>query len=231
MGHAYRWYGWPDVRRPKVVAIAALIAAFATVAVPGPVGSRAPSTLATPSTDLFASVEIASVRGPTMTTPPLDPGARSNGNLEETSTLFEPDLTAEPPQARPKAAQPHAQAGTIKKNTWRLDRNVSWYGPGFYGNRTACGVRYRRYIRGVAHRSLPCGTMVKLLWHGITTRVPVIDRGPYGSRRNVFDLTAAVACRDLRPHRVRNACFTRTNVRWRVVGKVRLAAYFRAKRR
>ena len=47
----------------------ALIAAFATVAVPGPVGSRAPSPLQTPSVDLFASVEIAAVRGPAMTTP------------------------------------------------------------------------------------------------------------------------------------------------------------------
>ena len=197
MGHAYRWYGWPDVRRPKVVAIAALIAAFATVAVPGPVGSRAPSTLATPSTDLFASVEIASVRGPTMTTPPLDPGARSNGNLDESSTLFEPDLAAEPPQARPKAAQPQATAGTIKKNTWRLDRNVSWYGPGFYGNRTACGKELTQSLVGVAHRSLPCGTKItfKNPATGRIVTAPVVDRGPYVSGRQ-WDLTAGL-CKKL----------------------------------
>jgi rare lipoprotein A (peptidoglycan hydrolase) len=193
MGHAYRWYGWPDVRRPKVVAIAALIAAFATVAVPGPVGSRAPSTHATPSTDLFASVEIASVRGPTMTTPPLDPGARSNGNLDESSTLFEPDLTAEPPQARPKAAQPQATAGAIKKNTWRLDRNVSWYGPGFYGKRTACGQTMSQALVGVAHRTLPCGTKVtfKNPANGRIVTAPVVDRGPYVSGRQ-WDLTGGL---------------------------------------
>jgi hypothetical protein len=114
---------------------------------------------------------------------------------------------------------------------WNNAPVVTWYGPGFYGNRTACGVRYGRYMRGVAHRSLPCGTMVKLRWHGLTTRVPVVDRGPYSGRHIVFDLTAAVSCRDLKPRRVHNACFTRKNVRWRVVGKVKLSAYFRAKRR
>jgi hypothetical protein len=114
---------------------------------------------------------------------------------------------------------------------WNMAPVVTWYGPGFYGNRTACGVRYGRYLRGVAHRTLPCGTMVKLRWRGLTTRVPVVDRGPYAGRHIVFDLTAAVACRDLKPRRVHNACFTRNNVRWRVVGKVKLSAYFRAKRR
>jgi hypothetical protein len=114
---------------------------------------------------------------------------------------------------------------------WNNAPVVTWYGPGFYGNRTACGVRYGRYMRGVAHRTLPCGTMIKLRWRGLTTRVPVVDRGPYAGRHIVFDLTAAVACRDLKPRRVHNACFTRKNVHWRVVGKVRLSAYFRSKRR
>src|SRR5688572_5962954 len=71
----HRWYGYRDVRRPKVVVIAALIAAFATVAVPGSAGSRAPSPLSIPASDLFDSVEIAAVRGPAMTPSPLDPGA------------------------------------------------------------------------------------------------------------------------------------------------------------
>ena len=190
---AERWYGSRDVRRPKVVAIAALIAAFATVAVPGPVGSRAPSPLQTPTEDLFASVEIASVRGPAMTTPPLDPGARSDGNLDESSTLFEPDLRAEPPQARPSAAQPKARVGTINKNTWRLDRNVSWYGPGFYGRRTACGQAMTESLIGVAHRTLPCGTRIsfKNPANGRIVTAPVVDRGPYVSGRT-WDLTGGL---------------------------------------
>lgn len=190
---ADRWYCWADVRRPKVVAIAALIAAFATVAVPGPVGSRAPSPLSAPSVDLFASVEIASVRGPVMTPSPLDPGARSDGNLDERSTLFEPALRDEPPQARPSAAQPRARAATILKNTWRLDPNVSWYGPGFYGKRTACGKAMTESLVGVAHRTLPCGTMItfKNPSNGRIVSAPVVDRGPYVSGRQ-WDLTGGL---------------------------------------
>ena len=181
------------MRRPTVVAIAALIAAFATVAVPGPVGSRAPSPLQTPSVDLFASVEIAAVRGPAMTTPPLDPGARSDGNLDEGSTLFEPVLSTEPPQARSSAAQREPRVGAIKKNTWRTDRNVSWYGPGFYGKRTACGQAMTTTLVGVAHKTLPCGTKItfKNPANGRVVTAPVVDRGPYVSGRQ-WDLTGGL---------------------------------------
>ena len=181
------------MRRPKVVAIAALIAAFATVAVPGTVGSRTSTSISAPSADLFASVEIAAVRGPAMTTPPLDPSAQSDGNLDESSTLFEPDLSAEPPQARVEAAQPQAKAGSITKNTWRLDRNVSWYGPGFYGKRTACGQAMTEGLVGVAHRTLPCGTRItfKNPANGRIVTAPVVDRGPYVSGRT-WDLTGGL---------------------------------------
>ena len=35
---------------------------------------------------------------------------------------------------------------------------ASYYGPGFYGNRTACGQTMSTTLQGVAHRTLPCGT-------------------------------------------------------------------------
>ena len=181
------------MRRPKVVAIAALIAAFATVAVPGPAGSRAPSPLSTPAADLFATVEMAAVRGPAMTTPPLDPGARSDGNLDESSTLFEPDLSTEPLQARPAAAQPQARPKSIVKNSWRLDGNVSWYGPGFYGKRTACGQAMTESLVGVAHKTLPCGTRItfKNPANGRIVTAAVVDRGPYVAGRQ-WDLTGGL---------------------------------------
>ena len=190
---AERWYCSRDVRRPKVVAIAALIAAFATVAVPGSAGSQAPSLDTTPSADLFATVETAAVRGPVMTPSPLDPGARSDGNLDDNSTLFEPALSDESPEARPPAAQPKAKTGTIKKNTWRVDRNVSWYGPGFYGKRTACGQAMTESLVGVAHRTLPCGTRVtfKNPSNGRVVTARVVDRGPYVSGRQ-WDLTGGL---------------------------------------
>ena len=174
----------------------ALIALLASVAVPGPVGSRAPSSFPTPSADIFANVEIdASVRGPAVTIQPLDPGARSDGNLDHDSTLFEPAQRSEPPQARSGAAQRQPKAESVSKNPWRVDREISWYGPGFIGNGTACGQTLTKTLIGVAHRSLPCGTLVTFRHRGQTLTVPVVDRGPY-VRDRIFDLTVG-ACKIL----------------------------------
>ena len=59
-------------------------------------------------------------------------------------------------------------------------------------------LRQRRRLRrhpapgtlGVANKTLPCGTMVKLRYHGHSITVPVIDRGPYVAGRD-YDLTEA----------------------------------------
>ena len=103
---------------------------------------------------------------------------------------------------------------------------MTWYGPGFYGARTACGQRYSRYILGVAHRTLPCGTLVQFRWHGRTAIAPVFDRGPYGPRAYVFDWSAGLACEVFKPKGMRNGCFTRANVAYRVVGHVNLRRWF-----
>ncbi len=66
---------------------------------------------------------------------------------------------------------------------------ASWYGPGFYGNRTACGGTLGRGTVGVAHKSLPCGTKVSFRYKGRSVVAPVIDRGPYAGNRE-YDLTA-----------------------------------------
>jgi rare lipoprotein A (peptidoglycan hydrolase) len=67
---------------------------------------------------------------------------------------------------------------------------ASWYGPGFYGNRTACGQTLTSGMLGVAHKTMPCGTKLKLRHRGRTVKVEVIDRGPYAGDRE-FDLTEA----------------------------------------
>ncbi|HET9162047.1 MAG TPA: septal ring lytic transglycosylase RlpA family protein [Solirubrobacterales bacterium] len=65
---------------------------------------------------------------------------------------------------------------------------ATWYGPGFYGSRTACGQVLGPHTIGVAHRNLPCGTAVKFVYRGHAIVTRVIDRGPY-SRGNAWDLT------------------------------------------
>jgi hypothetical protein len=84
---------------------------------------------------------------------------------------------------KPAATVPPLPASRYVKNFWRLDMDISWYGPGFYGKRTACGVTYTRTVLGVAHRTLPCGTLVTFQANGVTVTVPVIDRGPYVTGR------------------------------------------------
>jgi rare lipoprotein A len=69
---------------------------------------------------------------------------------------------------------------------------ATWYGPGFYGKRTACGQRLTRSLLGVANRSLPCGTEVQVSFRRHTIVAPVIDRGPFAHHAQ-WDLTAAAA--------------------------------------
>ena len=77
---------------------------------------------------------------------------------------------------------------------------ASWYGPGFYGNRTACGQLYTPEILGVAHLTLPCGTTLTLTHGARSIVVTVIDRGPYVAGRTL-DLSnatkLALGCTDL----------------------------------
>ena len=70
--------------------------------------------------------------------------------------------------------------------------NATWYGPGLYGNRTACGKVLRPTTLGVASRTLPCGTKVTFGYHGHYTVAKVIDRGPFAHGAS-FDLTSATA--------------------------------------
>ena len=86
---------------------------------------------------------------------------------------------------------------------------ASWYGPGFFENRLPCWqwlqasglpIQFLPDTWGVAHKTLPCGTML-ILTHGSNTiTVPVVDRGPYIAGREI-DLSprikAALGCTDL----------------------------------
>ena len=69
---------------------------------------------------------------------------------------------------------------------------ATWYGPGFFGRRTACGIVLAETTLGVAHRTLPCGTQVQLTFAGRTITAPVIDRGPFANGAD-WDLTQASA--------------------------------------
>jgi rare lipoprotein A len=69
---------------------------------------------------------------------------------------------------------------------------ATWFGPGFYGRKTACGQTLTPGVVGVANRTLPCGTLVKVTYSAHSITLPVLDRGPYSHIAD-WDLTAGAA--------------------------------------
>jgi peptidoglycan lytic transglycosylase len=90
------------------------------------------------------------------------------------------------------AGGPSASAGSDLAFSPFRSAGASWYGPGLWGNKTACGATLRPSTLGVAHKTLPCGTTVKFVYHGHAIVTQVIDRGPYVEGR-AWDLTKAAS--------------------------------------
>jgi hypothetical protein len=91
--------------------------------------------------------------------------------------------------ASPSLAQSATTTPSLTITIYRPSM-ATQYGPGFYGHRTACGVRLTKMTVGVANRTLRCGTNVAVYYQGRTMIVPVIDRGPYATGVD-WDLTEA----------------------------------------
>ena len=87
----------------------------------------------------------------------------------------------------------HASAAPVLRQvTVYRPARATWYGPGFYGRKTACGQTMSHALLGVAHRTLPCGSPVEVFYRGRTITVPVVDRGPFANGAR-YDLTSATA--------------------------------------
>jgi len=91
--------------------------------------------------------------------------------------------------ARAVAVESSVRSRRLTVNAFR-PAAASYYGPGLYGGGLACGGTLSPGKLGVANKTLPCGSRVKLRYRGKTITVPVIDRGPYAGNRE-YDLTAA----------------------------------------
>jgi len=177
------------VRPRRVVATAALTAVLASVVIPGAAGSQNPGREQQLADAAFAPVTLDPYRWMSTTTFTLDPDSRSAGPLEPRGAVGAPQPTEAPP-GRPAAEQPPAPVIVVDR--WHFDQELSWYGPGFYGQHTACGQVLTMTLLGVANRTLPCGTLITFRnpVNGRTITVPVVDRGPYVEGR-IWDLTYA----------------------------------------
>jgi hypothetical protein len=129
-------------------------------------------------------------------TPPSDPADTLVTVRSTTRTGPQPPIADFPtgpfePQLAPRVPDPQPGAIRIRRSLWQHDPEISWYGPGFYGKRTACGQAMTTSMVGVAHRTLPCGTIVVFRWAGRVVRAAVVDRGPYVAGRQ-WDMTAGL---------------------------------------
>ena len=105
------------------------------------------------------------------------------------TTVLVPVVTAPNASAARAPYAPHLDRKIVPTRTTSLGQQLAtWYGPGLFGNGTACGQQLTPQTWGIAHRTLPCGTLVTLTHKGRTVAVRVIDRGPYSGA--TIDLTA-----------------------------------------
>jgi rare lipoprotein A (peptidoglycan hydrolase) len=92
------------------------------------------------------------------------------------------------------APAPTAPATATSAGSWTVYKKATWYGPGFWGNQTACGIVLEPTVIGAAHKKLPCGTQVTFTHAGRTVSATVIDRGPF-HKGYAWDLTKKTAKR------------------------------------
>jgi len=73
--------------------------------------------------------------------------------------------------------------------------SASYYGDSFAGRSTASGAPYQPEGFTAAHRSFPFGTVLRVTRSdgGQSVYVTVTDRGPYGPRGRIVDLSRAAA--------------------------------------
>lgn len=73
---------------------------------------------------------------------------------------------------------------------------ASWYGPGFHGKKTASGARFNQNAMTAAHKTLPMGSVVKVVDQrtGKSIKVTINDRGPFAKGR-IIDLSKAAAAK------------------------------------
>lgn len=153
--------------------------------------STYPTTTTEPPTTTTAAPTMT-VPDRTTTTKPSRSYVRPEPST--TTTVSEPTTTV-PPEPEVEAAadtspdttDTTAEPAQPEESPWSTAQ-ASYYGPGLYGNKTACGQVLSPSTEGVAHKTLPCGSRVTFRHNGVVVATTVIDRGPYVKGR-MWDLS------------------------------------------
>ncbi len=72
---------------------------------------------------------------------------------------------------------------------------ATWYGGRHHGGPTASGERFNKHAMTAAHRTLPMGTRVRVTneRNGRSVIVRINDRGPFGNKRRIIDVSEGAA--------------------------------------
>jgi rare lipoprotein A len=94
----------------------------------------------------------------------------------------------------PRASHADTRTPKIKDDAVESGQ-AGWYGNRYHGRKTASGERFDQDALTAAHRTLPFGTVVQVknLTNGRTVDVRINDRGPFGRKTRIIDLSRAAA--------------------------------------
>lgn len=86
--------------------------------------------------------------------------------------------------AKPESTRPGVQYGL-----------ATWYGGNHHGGATASGERFNKHAMTAAHRTLRMQTRVRVTnrRNGRSVVVRINDRGPFGNKRRIIDVSEAAA--------------------------------------
>ena len=123
------------------------------------------------------------------TLPPAASGKRARSSPPY---LGYPSAASSPRQEDDQALANQFQAAPALAT---LEGDASYYSDGLAGHPTASGELYRPLAFTAAHRRLPLGTVLRITRSdgAKVVYVRVNDRGPYGSKRRILDLSRAAA--------------------------------------
>jgi rare lipoprotein A len=96
----------------------------------------------------------------------------------------------------PETAQAPGAPGAPETEADAVERGqAGWYGERYHGRKTASGERFDQNALTAAHRTLPFGTVVQVknVTNGRTVQVRINDRGPFGRKTRIIDLSRAAA--------------------------------------
>jgi len=157
------------MRRRSVVAVAALIAAFALAGLPGPVGSSQPSATLDLQPAAFTSVIIPA------DAPALEARGVSDAALGAEVVLDAPYVISGAAPAAPATRPAVDQPETGKGSAWKAPRRTIKGFASFYDN-------------GTTAMRLPRGTVVRICGDGGCIERRITDYGPVARNGRIVDL-------------------------------------------